>query len=377
MKPALKQLLVVPRTGGLILGLSVLVLGFARPGTAALLTLGDLIVYRVGDGSAALANTATAVFLDEYTPAGTLVQSIALPTSGAGALTAVGNATTEGIISRAQNGTALIFTGYRADVGSANPSAAAPGTVNRIVATLSLAGTVDATTALTDPTGTIRSATSVDGTSSFYVSASTGVRYDASPFTASTSTLIDSRNSRQVNLSGNSLLAANGSTSTAAKVQTYGTLPTGTTVPAPVVSLNTSDAVNGFALFDLDPSVAGDDTLYALSTVANQLLKYSFDGTSWLANGSIGASGAQNIAGMASGGTVDLFLTSGSTLFSATDSSGFNATIAGSLTPLATAGANAAFRGIGLFQVPEPSGYWLLATGGLVLLAIARFRSVR
>lgn len=41
---------------------------------------GNLVVYRVGDGSAALTANATAVFLDEYTPAGVLVQSIPMPT---------------------------------------------------------------------------------------------------------------------------------------------------------------------------------------------------------------------------------------------------------------------------------------------------------
>src|SRR4051812_24363275 len=64
-------------------------------------TLGNLVVYRVGDGSAALAATATAVFLDEYTPTGTLVQSIAMPTVVSGAnkrLTASGTATTEGFL---------------------------------------------------------------------------------------------------------------------------------------------------------------------------------------------------------------------------------------------------------------------------------------
>jgi len=55
---------------------------------ASSITPGNLVIYRVGDGSAALGTAATAVFLDEYTPLGTLVQSIALPTTGVSALTA-------------------------------------------------------------------------------------------------------------------------------------------------------------------------------------------------------------------------------------------------------------------------------------------------
>src|SRR6266705_537597 len=62
-------------------------------------TSGNLVVYRVGTGSGALASSATAVFLDEYTTAGTFVQTIAMPTTDSGAnqtLTASGTATSEG-----------------------------------------------------------------------------------------------------------------------------------------------------------------------------------------------------------------------------------------------------------------------------------------
>jgi hypothetical protein len=49
---------------------------FASRVRAANFTAGNIVVYRVGDGTAALGSTATAVFLDEYTPSGTLVQSV-------------------------------------------------------------------------------------------------------------------------------------------------------------------------------------------------------------------------------------------------------------------------------------------------------------
>jgi hypothetical protein len=42
---------------------------------------GDLFVCRIGDGSAALGSTGTAVFIDEYTTAGALVQTIPMPTA--------------------------------------------------------------------------------------------------------------------------------------------------------------------------------------------------------------------------------------------------------------------------------------------------------
>src|SRR5205814_10528598 len=63
---------------------------------------GDLVVVRVGDGSAALSSASTAGFLHEYTPAGILVGSaIPLPTSASGAnraLTLGGSTSPEGCL---------------------------------------------------------------------------------------------------------------------------------------------------------------------------------------------------------------------------------------------------------------------------------------
>jgi hypothetical protein len=343
---------------------------------AAPITSGDLVIYRVGDGTAALGTAATAVFLDEYSPLGTLVQSIPLPTSGVTALTATGNSTTEGVISVSQNGTpqaTLVFTGYRADVGTATPSSATPATVNRVIGTIGLGGLANTTVALTDPTGAIRSAASTDGSSLFYIGTAAAVRYVGTPGPAATSVSIDARNSRQVLMSGNKLFASNGSTSITGKVQDYGNLPTTTTAANPDVVLATADAVNGFALFDLDAGVAGDDTLYALSTVEGLLRKYSLVGGVWTANGSI-ATGAQDLTGYAAGSSVNLFLTSGTTLSSEIDNSGYNTSITGTITTLATASANEGFRGIAVL-IPEPSSFCLAIVGTASLLAIRRRRS--
>jgi hypothetical protein len=324
---------------------------------AAAIGAGNLVIYRVGDGSAALSTTATAVFLDEYTPSGVFVQSIPLASTGASALTAVGTATSEGIISRAQNGQTLLLTGYRKDAGGANPSSDAPATTSRVIASVGISGVVNSAVAVTDAGGTMRSATSVDGSTSFYLSTSTGVRYVATPGSASTSTLIDGRNSRQVILGNNVLIASNGSTTTTGKVQSYGTLPTGPTTPTPLVNLATTEAVNGIALFDLSATVPGDDTLYIVSQLELLIRKYTFDGSAWNEAGSISAGGANNITGVINGTDVNLFATSSTSLFTFTDAGG---TLAGSLgSAIAIAPANTAFRGIGLIPVPEPSAFLL------------------
>ena len=45
-------------------------------------TPGNLAILRFGEGASALTNAGTAIFIDEYTTAGSLAQSIAIPTSG-------------------------------------------------------------------------------------------------------------------------------------------------------------------------------------------------------------------------------------------------------------------------------------------------------
>src|SRR5215471_13430423 len=76
---------------------------------------GDLVVYRVGTGTASLVNTGNPVFLDEFTPTGTLVQSVVLPTSATGSnqpLIASGTATSEGLLTRSADGRFLLAPGY-------------------------------------------------------------------------------------------------------------------------------------------------------------------------------------------------------------------------------------------------------------------------
>src|ERR1043166_9741556 len=148
---------------------SVLCLGLLAPlgAFAAAVTPGDLLIYRVGDGSVALSTTAAPVFIDEYTTSGAFVQSVALPSTSGSAFTAVGNGTTEGIISRSQDGSTLIFTGYQKAAGGTSPAADSYTATRREVGTLTIAGTFSLATTITSDGGstaatTIRSAISVD-----------------------------------------------------------------------------------------------------------------------------------------------------------------------------------------------------------------------
>jgi hypothetical protein len=163
------------------------------------LTVGNLVVVSVATGS----NTA-AVSLDEYTPAGALVQSIALPTAPSGTnrqLTLRGNASSEGFLGVSTDGRYLLLAGYDAPVGTPGTTieASTAVAIPRVVARVDLAGTVDTSTALVDAydgsastQGNVRAVASVDG-QSFWLSgtgitATAGIRYVAA--TGATSSLL-------------------------------------------------------------------------------------------------------------------------------------------------------------------------------------------
>src|SRR6266852_1272148 len=124
-----------------------------RNARASAFTSGNLVVYRVGDGSAALASSATAVFLDEYTTGGTLVQSIAMPTvvnASNKRLTASGTATSEGLMTRSVDGKYLTAAGYDAALATATPASSTSSSINRVIARVDSSGAIDTTTALSD-----------------------------------------------------------------------------------------------------------------------------------------------------------------------------------------------------------------------------------
>src|SRR4051812_42155426 len=134
---------------------ALLISATAPSAEAAGFTQGNIVVYRVGDGGTALSANAAPVFLDEYTPTGTLVQSISLspaPASPNRQLTASGSATTEGFLTLSADGRFIVFTGYDATVGTAALPGTAASSVNRVVGRVDATGVVDTSTALNSTT---------------------------------------------------------------------------------------------------------------------------------------------------------------------------------------------------------------------------------
>ena len=130
-------------------------------------TPGNFVVCRAGDGGAALTSAAALAFVDEYTSAGSLVQSIALPNAAAGAnqiLTVAGSSTNECAVNRSADGRYLLITGYNAVAGTlavAGTSTTGGTPVVRVIGRIDSTGAIDSTTTTTGFTaGNIRSATS-------------------------------------------------------------------------------------------------------------------------------------------------------------------------------------------------------------------------
>lgn len=129
---------------------------------------GNIVVYRVGDGSASLVNTGNPVYLDEYKPDGTLVQSIAMPVTVSGSnksFYANGTSSSEGLLTRSVDEHYLLLSGYVST--SASSLSSTTGTaVNRVVGRVDASGNIDTTTALVDfaSIGSPRSVASTNGT---------------------------------------------------------------------------------------------------------------------------------------------------------------------------------------------------------------------
>lgn len=363
--------------------------GLSASTLAGPITPGNLVVYRIGNGVNALDGAANAVFIDEYTTGGTLVQSIPMPTSVSGSqkrLTNRGNGTSEGSLNISVDGQYITFAGYDADVGTAAVGTSASSAVNRVVGRLDLAGNVDTSTSFNAAFSgnAIRSAVSIDGSNFWVTGGNSGVQYV--PFGnaggSNQLTSVGPTNLRNVGIANGQLYA-----SSASGTGTQGILSIGSGTP--VTTGQTAALLPNFSANLVGPpAVTGSmyDFYFASATTAyvaddsagvlGGLQKWTFDGTNW-------NRGTVFTAGLAAGarirqiaGTTD---GSGNTvIYATTEASGvftivsFTDTGAGSTfsAPIATAGTLNAFRGIELV-VPAPGAAALFGIG---VLAISRRR---
>ncbi len=333
---------------------------------------GNIVIARVGDGSATLSAAATEVFLDEYTPGGTLVQSIALPTSVSGTnriLTASGNATSELGMTRSADGRYLVLTGYSAAPGTPGVTASLATDVTRVIGLIGADGGFDTSTSTGDAFSgsNIRTAATADGTSFYSVGGNSGVRYQAFGSAMSTQLNTAPVNVRSINVAGGNLYLSTASSPYIGLSQVGTGLPTaaGQTVAVlpgfPAATAGASPY--GFYLADLSPTVPGVDVAYVADdrTTAGGIQKWSLVAGSWVLNGTMAGSAAAAVRGLngtTSGTAVSLVASSSNGLFFLADNGGYNTAPSLATLPaaIATAPANTAFRGLAFAPVaPAPA----------------------
>jgi hypothetical protein len=369
------------------------------------LTVGNILVERLGNGTTALSNAATDIAVLEFTTSGSAIQTISFPSTGATQQTDSGSASSNGYLN-SYNGFVAV-TGNNSSAGTASVA----GLNTKVTSVLDNTGAVvNRTTYPTGgPTGTpvspfsgnnLRSAIAT-GSNTFYASGAAsgtpntgGVWYsDGASFTQISSTATGQpTNLRNVEIFNNQLYVSS-STSGFLGISKIGTglsTTSGQTVSLEI-NMGTGASPYGFVMFDtnrdslLDTAFIADDR----ASAGGGLQKWTFNGTAWVnsyslrfdaAAGNLSAtasSGFVGIRGLTGGyddttGAFSLFATTTETASNRIVSVLDNGATPTTYTTLASAGANNVFRGIDIVTVPEPSSATLLGLGFLALLGVRR-----
>ena len=355
---------------------------------------GDILIARLGDGSAALTNLGNPYFLDEYSPTGTLVQSIELPTSGLAPnnpIVNTGSGQVNGELTLSVDGRYVTFTGYDVPLPNLSNQNLKGSTAPRNVGRFDINGNLDTSTALSDYAlgKTPGAAFSPDG-NTFYVDTQSGA--------IRITTLGSSASQQVVNPSDPNFGAGefgymqlyNGQLYATDRSQIYqvGTgLPgagSASLTPLPGLSVISGSNPNGnlvkfagdgspdFFFATLDPVHHGTqpDTLYfAQQANGGEIAKFSatFDNsgtlTGWSPSGYVLAPNVGGLTGYANGSTVVMFATAGSLdsagggtaagggkLYTYTDATGYNVAIP-------TASPNAAVATTLIGSLPSQEGF--------------------
>lgn len=322
---------------------------------------GNLAVLRVGDGVETLSSSGNAIFIDQYTPAGALVNSIAIPTNGSEALLISGKASSEGFISLSGDNRFITVAGYNTNLSyTGSLSGSASTDVPRAIATVDYLGQYNFAVSTTAyfTSNNMRSGVT-DGTNNYWgAGAASGTVYlglKSSPAVA------QSANTEVVGIFNGNLCFSSQKTSPIGVYNFNGT-PTNTATPTLVVAASGPSSPSPYA-FAISPD---GKTLYMAddNTIAKKggIQKYTNTSGTWslayiLGTGPLSADGARGLAVDFSGAQPVIYATTADAasnyLIRAVDS-GSNSVA----TVLATAGTNQLFRGVQM----APSSFPAMAT---------------
>jgi len=329
-------------------------------------TAGDLVVYETQGTSSASQAVSLVDYSTSGTPSGFVVN---LPTTQSGSthyLTESGSALNDGELTDSADGQSLVATGYDAPTGVASITSAI--NTPRTVAIVSPTGTVDTSTLLSDSTteaNNFRSATTAATGGSIYTGSGGGVGITSDGGTAAT--YLTSDKVHEVQVVDGQLYE-----STTKNIDQVGTgLPTGGTQTDTALlsgaNLPSDFGPDQFALVTLG-SGPGPDTLYVAdgsngsSSGPNAVEKYSLESGVWTATGSVTVPQAVGLAVQVVNGVANVYVTGATTdtaanntvLDSITDSSGFDGTLSGTASTIATAPSGTDFKGLAFAPVAQP-----------------------
>jgi len=300
-----------------VAGIAAIVAVTAASSLAAPFTPGNLVVVQIGDEQTSVTDSASPVYLKEFAPAapdGTFVHMMPLPTavSGPNRRLTLSADFRAGMLTRSDDGRFLVLGGFDADVGTPLLVTTLAIDVARVIGRIDQTGNINTTTALTDcyfgpdSKTSFRSACSSDGTK-FWTTGRDGsgdssfARVRFTTLGAATSVVLNNgepKEPRVANVYGGRLyVSTNVSGSGTGQYRGVGT---GTNAALPEAPL--SEAFNklpgyaapdgtetkspyDFLMLDLDPNVAGVDTLYVADdrtpSSFGGLEKFVFDGAAW------------------------------------------------------------------------------------------------
>jgi hypothetical protein len=347
---------------------------FCSGSFAASFSDGDLLIVRVGDGTATLANTAGPMSILDVNGLGVLSQPAILIPSGNGGLQTSGTATSEGAL--VMNGDASSWTvaGYVPPFGgSGNLSGRSAANAPRGYVTISSSGNVSSTTTLpgsgTYSTQNIRSGLAA-GTGIWFTGSGTSSGNGLVYSDGSTSTTIQGVNSRVLGLRTGDL-----SYSTGAGVQ--GIYKFSGTPSAPTTATPFLTGVTGQGTSPYDFVIAPDGNSLYVADDNIGVQKFVFNGSSWsLAynfSSSVTGNKGYGLAVDFTGANPTVYWTTPSDLWKATDLGA-----AGVGTSILSAGPSYAFRGLDMVPstVPEPAFTAIILLGAALLFVRKSARQI-
>jgi hypothetical protein len=313
-------------------------------------TAGNIAVLQA---AASVSNTTASILELSGTAAGSPVQTIAVPSSGANSIRVSGSATSTCYLANSNDGSLLSFTGANSTDAATNVNALNP----RAVVTYSPSGAFSIATTYTGGSGNqTRGATTVNNTNWFIG--------DQGGFYANSSTTASpTGNVRGIKAFGGTVYAFTASAS-AAPVGIISAASGGTYTALPGLASGATSRQD-FYLVSSGSNGSAFDVLYVLDATgatAGTIFKYSLVSGSWTANGSYTTSfGGFGLAAKKQGTGAYLFVTTGTGATTAnsvirlTDAAGFNSTIsittANNLT-LYTAATGTILKGVAFAPVP-------------------------